>query len=272
MKLSFSKYSGLGNDFIFVDNRQDIFEPNKETIRKLCNRFCGVGADGLVTIQRAASADVKMRIFNSDGCEAEMCGNALRCLYLFLIEIGFQKESFFVETYDRMLRVSKDEEGVCCEMGTVESIEWNRKVSLSNLDVTGHFLNTGVPHFVVFSSNLESLNVLDLGREICHHKAFSPNNTNVTFAAFSRDQNKIYVRTYERGVELETQACGTGAAAAAICGAHLFSIKTPVLVEMSLGQLKFDFTLDGSQAGNLIMKGSAEHIFNGVAPLEKVLL
>ncbi len=273
MGISFSKYTGLGNDFIFIDNRALGLYLEPENIQRLCHRSLGIGSDGIVFLETSQVADYKMRIFNADGYEAEMCGNALRCLYLFLEELGLEsKKEFLIETYERLLKISKESDLVRCEMGEVKSLELNKSINLSQSSIIGHFLNTGVPHFVILSNDLTNLDVQALGDEISHHRAFYPDRTNVNFISIS-DNNEVEIRTYERGVEAETFACGTGAAAAAIVSHLLKGVDSPVLVKTRLGQfLKFEFEACKDKILNLTMVGPAKLVFQGTVNLQDALL
>ncbi len=273
MEISFSKYNGLGNDFIFIDNRTHEISLDPKELQSLCHRSLGIGADGVVFLEDSQSADFKMKIFNADGHEAEMCGNALRCLYLFIKELSVdQKDEYLIETFDRSLKISTESDLIKCELGSIKDLLLNKKIQLSNLAVTGHFLNTGVPHFVVFSDNLPAIDVETLGREISSHNAFLPSRTNVNFISIS-DNSEVHIRTFERGVEKETLACGTGAAAAAISAHLTMGLSCPITVKPSLGEnLEFDFTASQNQILNLTMKGSAKFVFQGKINVSALLL
>ncbi|MCH9631740.1 MAG: Diaminopimelate epimerase [Chlamydiae bacterium] len=273
MGISFSKYTGLGNDFIFIDNRTLDLHLDPNEIQRLCHRSLGIGGDGIVFLESSQVADYKMRIFNADGHEAEMCGNALRCFYIFLEELALaNKPELLIETYDRLLKISKELDLVRCEMGEVKSLELNKSINLSQGAISGHFLNTGVPHFVILTNDLPNVDVQALGEEISHHCAFQPSRTNVSFISIS-DDNEVVIRTYERGVEAETLACGTGAAAAAIVAHLLKNIQSPVTVKTRLGQfLKFEFDASQNKILNLTMTGPAKLVFHGTVNLHEALL
>lgn len=264
MELNFSKYSGLGNDFIFVDNRQNIFDKtNSLLIQRLCHRHEGIGADGVILVESSESADCRMRIFNSDGKEAEMCGNGLRCLYLFLKELGFSKDTLKIQTFNRHLEIASHQELVCCEMGSVENVTLNLNVGLLPLVIKGHFLNTGVPHFVVVVKDLQKVNVSILGKVLSHHPQFQPARTNVNFIQIISNQI-AHIRTFERGVENETQACGTGCAAAAAFLYMQYQSLSPITVIPKLNQpLKFNFNKDSMGRTLVQMIGPAKKIYQG---------
>lgn len=267
---AFSKYSGLGNDFVFIDNRNLFFPVEKELIQWICHRQLGIGADGVVLLQNSKYADYQMRIFNADGSEAEMCGNALRCLYLFLEELQIEGKSFLIETFDRKLQISRQENLICCEMGEVSDLELNKKVLLSNQIYKGHFVNTGVPHFVIIVDDIEKIKVEELGRALSFHEDFGPDRCNVNFISIKEDQ--IHIRTYERGVEKETLACGTGAAAAAVIAYYILKKSSPTLVKTRLGSfLKFSFEYRQGELSHLKMIGPANYVFRGEMSFKKVL-
>lgn len=267
---SFSKYSGLGNDFIFIDDRSLAFPIDQEIIQNMCHRKLGIGSDGLVLVQKSQKADILMRIFNSDGNEAEMCGNALRCLYLFLEEIGFSSTSYLIETYERLLRISKEGDKVLCEMGEPKILKIDQKLSLGNQTFVGHFVNTGVPHFVIFVDDLKKVDVENLGRVLSFNPYFGLARSNINFVRICNDC--LEIRTYERGVEEETLACGTGAAAAAVVAHLTHKIPSPIEVQTKLGStLKFNFDMLGGNIQNINMIGDASYVFKGFFSLKKVL-
>lgn len=267
MSFVFSKYSGLGNDFIFVDNRVLFFPTNPSFIQTLCDRHDGIGADGLVLLENSEGADAKMRIFNADGQEAEMCGNALRCFYLYLKELGYHKNSFFIETFDRLLKVEKMGDLISCEMGSVTPIQWDIPFELEGRHLLGHALNTGVPHVVIPVLDLQHAPVLAWGSSVRNDPRFHPSGTNVNFM-IKNSLGEIEVRTYERGVENETWACGTGCAASAIIASKLFNLKAPITVKTASNkELFFEFEWVDNHPQNLKMKGEAYKTFSGEASL-----
>lgn len=255
--LPFSKYEGCGNDFILIDWRQlkrDAFLP--EEIRTLCSRKQGIGADGLITLDSSQKGDARMRIYNADGSEAEMCGNGIRCLMKFMRERGFSQETAVIETAERLLKGSLCGEDVIFEMGTPTDIRWDAPLETWQI----HFLNTGVPHAVIFVDHLDTADVQKWGSFIRFHPLFQPQGTNVNFVQIKGPQI-LSIRTYERGVEGETLACGTGATAAALAYAHLHKAKSPISVlTRSLDSLTISFTPDWSLVQ---MQGPARKVFEG---------
>ena len=265
MHIAFSKYAGCGNDFIMIDNRSSFFPiQNQEFINKLCQRCTGIGADGLILLESSVSADFKMRIFNADGKETEMCGNGIRCLFKFIQELGFKENKYTIETMHRCLVLIGKEDNVCVEMGNPVDMRWNLSLSNRAIDVPIHFLNTGVPHAVFFTNSLESLDMFQIGKELRHHEAFAPLGANVNAASFDA-QGNMMIRTYERGVENETLACGTGATAAAIAAARIKGIKSPVKVyPRSKEVLEVGFRMTGDAVTDVTLTGPATLIFKGM--------
>lgn len=262
--IPFSKYSGAGNDFVLIDNRRETFPVHHQhVIVKLCDRRHGVGADGVILLEDSCKADFKMRIFNSDGSEAEMCGNGIRCLAKFLLELGFHPQPYRIETMERILKIDYQGEEVTVEMGNPEDLRWHQTVHLKGGPRTLHALNTGVPHAVCFVEDVETVDIAAMGREIRTHTHFSPKGTNVNFVQKADDE--LWVRTYERGVEAETLACGTGLTASALAAAKIYGLKSPVTVRpRSREQIKIGFENDFE---HVTMTGPATHVFHGVFTL-----
>jgi len=260
--IEFSKYSGCGNDFILIDNRSLMFPVDQAPlVRQLCDRHKGIGADGVVLLEESKQAHFKMRIFNSDGSEAEMCGNGIRCLLKFIHECEIPGNDFNIETSSKTLNVSLDQNYVAVEMGDPSQIQWNLDIESWKV----HHLDTGVPHAIVFTDTLEDLNIKELGSQIRFHAHFSPRGANANFAQLD-PHGIIHVRTYERGVEEETLACGTGATATALAAAHIYGLQAPLSVRVKSGDLlKIDFrpAKDGGFT-DVRLIGSAKHIFKGV--------
>lgn len=235
MDFAFSKYSGAGNDFILIDNRSGRFPPQPQCISKICNRRTGVGADGVILFEDSKSAHARMRIFNCDGTEAEMCGNGLRAFVKYLGELGISRDSFQIETKahpdGHWCRLEQDK--VAIKMGTPKIFHWNLELEKGK---TLSFLDTGVPHAVTMVDDIESLDIFSAGSWIRHHPFFAPRGTNATFVTLRSDQ-RLTIRTFERGVEAETLACGTGAVAAAVCMAKKFGLPSPIEVKVRSGDL-----------------------------------
>lgn len=269
MHWPFAKFVGCGNDFILFDNRVKTFPLQQaDLIKNLCHRQKGIGADGVILLEDSEKAGFRMRIFNSDGSEAEMCGNGIRCLFQFLHFLGFQEPSYQIETKERVLKVSKNGSDVAVEMGDPSHVKWDLDLYVENQKYKGHFLNTGVPHFVLFLPEIQSFNLNKIGPLIRHHSTFSPHGTNVNIVQCSTAQS-LSIRTFERGVEAETLACGTGVTAAALAAAHQFSMKSPIQVTtQSKETLHIDFHLSNGSFSNVIMTGPATFCFEGSIDLK----
>jgi diaminopimelate epimerase len=215
-KFEFTKMVASGNDFIVFDNCRSGLKNGPEMAQLLCKRTMGIGADGLIFIEHSKRADFKMRIFNPDGSEAEMCGNGIRCAVLYK-----GNRNVVIETLAGFLKAEVREEIVKVRMTPPKNLQLNMNVNIDGCIYTVNFINTGVPHAVNFVENLEAANVRLLGRLIRYHRDFAPEGTNVDFAKII-DQDIVALRTYERGVEAETMACGTGSVATALIYHHKF--------------------------------------------------
>jgi diaminopimelate epimerase len=246
--MKFCKYHGAGNDFILVDNRELCFPvADAKLIHYLCHRHMGIGADGLILLQKGDLADGKMRIFNADGSEAAMCGNGIRCLFHFGQSLGFFQERAEIETQAGILS--------CSSQGSHVSVLLPSPSFTPDLEV----VDTGVPHAVIFVEDLAAVDVEKRGREVRFHPRFSPSGVNATFAQILPEQKSVKIRTYERGVEKETLACGTGALAAAFVAIQKFSLTPPLNVLPPSNEiLEIDFSKKGME-----LKGPASLIFTG---------
>jgi diaminopimelate epimerase len=269
MQIEFCKYCGCGNDFVLVDNRQErLPQAISPLAARLCNRQFGVGADGLILLENSEKADFAMRIFNADGSEAEMCGNGIRCLFRFLKKLGIGSDSLEIETKERILHLASEGELIAVQMGNPTEIRWNLQLELDSSNICLHHINTGVPHIVYFVENIDEVDVKRLGKSLRYHQAFSPKGANANFASVKQDT--IFLRTYERGVENETLACGTGATAAALAAAKNYGLRSPIKVSLrSKEQLSIRFSYDGVKEtfSNVYMIGDAHFIFEGIAEI-----
>lgn len=255
MKVEFYKYQGAGNDFVIFDNRSGYFpKDNSELIKKICDRRFGVGADGLMLLEKAEGFDFRMVYFNADGFPGSMCGNGGRCLVSFAHTLGlFDGETNFQANGARYTASMT-----------------NGKVSLNMLDVEhleaseGHvFLDTGSPHHVQFENNLEELDVFSKGRHIRYGDPYKEEGTNVNFVEQVED-SKFKVRTYERGVENETLSCGTGVTAVALASHYLGKTKSEkVKIQTRGGDLEVDFTYANGRFSNIVLTGPATFVFKG---------
>lgn len=264
-EIPFSKYSGCGNDFILINNRGGSLRLNKKTIENLCDRNRGIGADGIIFLENGSeTSDFGMKIFNRDGSEAEMCGNGLRCLGQFIYELGFDKKTYRIKTKERILTIDFANGLIKAEMGDAIDLNMNLELEIDKTPLNCCFLNTGVPHTVVFVDNIASTPVNTFGSQIRHHEHFSPAGTNANFVQKNSD-HQIAIRTFERGVEDETLACGTGAAASAISAYQKLNMKQPIEVLFSSGdKIEITFTQEGKAFTQITQTGPALKTFHGV--------
>lgn len=210
----FTKMSGAGNDFILLKPTQNL--DLKRLAVRICDRTSGIGADGLIVLLPSRKADVRMRIINADGSEAEMCGNGVRCLATYFIhQTGQRKNSLSIETRAGQILVKVQGTMVTARLSDPMDYQPDLPLWVNGLKRHVHYIDTGVPHAVVFVDGIQGMDVATIGRLIRTHPQFSPRGTNVDFVEQLRP-DLIAVRTYERGVEGETKACGTGSVASAI--------------------------------------------------------
>lgn len=269
MNVHFWKYSSCSNDFVVIDNRQLSISLDPSTVISICDRRNGIGADGVILINETATATCSMRIYNSDGSEAEMCGNGIRCVAHYLRHHE-TPDHCTIQTMNRLHKVSWQNELFSISMGTPENINWEVTVPIVGKEYNLSFLDTGVPHAIIFCEDLDDVDVEGIGRQIRYHEYFAPQGTNATFATISGCE--ISVRTYERGVEAETPACGTGATAAAIVAAR-HGMSPPVTVRLKSGDtLHIDFTIENNCIENVTMTGTCEKIFEGTIPIQEEAL
>ena len=237
----FYKYQSLGNDFIIFDNRSRIFTGEEtEFFASICQRRISVGADGIILLEDGKSAEVKMRYFNSDGHEASMCGNGARCIAFFARNKGIvNKNKFFLEASDGLHWVKVDKKSVMLKMSKPTEFRQNLGILREPEFIEGGFINTGVPHYVIFVQNINEVDVERIGRSYRNHQFF-PDGTNVNFVELL-GENRMHVRTYERGVEKETFSCGTGTVASALITASMYEYESPVKIFTRGGELTVSF-------------------------------
>lgn len=269
MLLHFYKMNGAGNDFIVVDNRDLSLELDEDTIACLCDRHRGIGADGLLAVEPAQQgADFRFRYYNADGGEAEMCGNGARCFGRFTAHLSDEmSERVTFETIAGILAAEMVDENVRIAMSDPKDLQLNTAATLADFNEPIHFVNTGVPHAVAFVANLDRLEDLDVfehGRAIRRHEHFAPAGTNANFAAVIATGH-IAIRTYERGVEDETLACGTGMVACALIHHLLTGAPSPIKVDVAGGDtLEIGFETSGDQSFRKVtLTGPADFVFEG---------
>jgi diaminopimelate epimerase len=262
--LRFTKMNGAGNDFILIDNRAGDIHLNRSQITRLCDRHRGIGADGILLLERASNhADFRMRYFNADGGEAEMCGNGARCFARFANKMAGAKNKISFETPAGTISAELIEDLVTLQMTEPIDLRLNVPLRIANEHKAIHFINSGVPHVVIPVPQVHDVDVQREGAAIRYHEMFSPKGTNVNFIE-KRGANRIAVRTYERGVEDETLACGTGVVASALVFAACEKINGPVGVLVRGGdELQVDFERSGEQFKNVTLTGPADFAFEG---------
>jgi diaminopimelate epimerase len=264
MMIRFTKMNGAGNDFVLIDNRDGAYKFSSKEIAFLCDRHRGVGADGVLLAERpTGDADSRMRYFNSDGGEADMCGNGARCFARFLEKIAgpFSEVSF--ETPAGRIQAGFDGKLVKLAMSRPHHMVLNRTLEIGGLKLSAHSINTGVPHVVTFVDDLESTPTQQWGAQIRNHHAFQPDGTNANFVK-ELEPGKIAIRTYERGVEAETLACGTGVAASGLIYAALNAGTSPVQALVRGGDwLEVGFERAGNGFADVTLKGPADFAFEG---------
>lgn len=252
--MKFYKYQGTGNDFVVVDDRANSFPISQEYIAHLCHRRFGIGADGLMLLQNAEGYDFRMIYFNSDGTEGSMCGNGGRCLVRFAHDLGIigEQTTFIAVDGEHEAKVSAD------------------KISLKMIDVSEidqqadyDFMNTGSPHYVTYTDDLEHYDVYGSGKAIRYGEPFgSKGGTNVNFVEV-KGENALAVRTYERGVEDETYACGTGVTACALSANLRLGFDNYVDIKVMGGQLRIEFEKTENGYQNIYLIGPAVRVFEG---------
>ncbi len=256
MKIEFYKYQGTGNDFILLDNRQNIYnEITPEQVKQLCDRHFGIGSDGLMLLNNKEGYDFEMIYYNADGKEGSMCGNGGRCIVKFASMLGIKKKEYNFLATDGIHEAE---------------IDFNKEVSLKMKDVNdvdfnlGNFLlDTGSPHYIKYVKDIKNIDVVAEGRKIRYSKEFAEKGVNVNFVEIMAD-DEIFVRTYERGVEDETLSCGTGVTASALVSAHNEKGFNRVEVKTIGGSLCVEFEkMSEKEFVNVWLRGPAELVFSG---------
>ena len=254
--MHFYKYQGTGNDFILIDNRSKVFDiKRRDLVKKLCDRRFGIGADGLMLLQNTSGYDFEMVYYNSDGNPSSMCGNGGRCIANFAHRLGIVKNKTKFLAIDGAHEAIIEKDIVKLKMNDVSSVETGND---------HYFLNTGSPHYVKFVNDTAKLNVFEEGRKVRYSERFKAEGTNVNFV--EKQDGKIVVRTYERGVEAETLSCGTGVTASALI-ARLTRVATAdeyCEVKTPGGNLIVRFKKGANNTfTDIWLEGSAEFVFEG---------
>ena len=262
MKIDFFKYHGSGNDFIIIDNRKLQWKPDHQEVSFLCDRHFGIGADGLMLLSDAKGFDFGMTYFNSDGNESTMCGNGGRCLTAIARFLGM------IESEARFYAIDGEHEALILnESGNLMHIKLKMKDVTVDEPVGGNFfIDTGSPHYVIFSTNVIRMDVVKKARKIRYDTCFAEEGTNVDFVEMKNDH--LFVRSYERGVEDETLSCGTGITASALAAA----VQTPdnpgfYIIKTRGGELKVSFKQEGNVFSDIWLEGPAELVFRGTVEI-----
>lgn len=254
-KVRFSKYQGAGNDFILVDNRDNAFDRADEAlVEKLCNRRFGIGADGLMLLQTRENYDFEMIYYNADGREGSMCGNGGRCIVAFAHDLGIITDKTVFLAVDGIHHASLSADLVNLQM--IDVTDFAR-------DGEAYLLQTGSPHYVEFVKNLQDKNVFQDGYAIRNNATYGKEGINVNFIEAEGDG--YFLRTFERGVEDETYACGTGATAAAMAVALQQNLEGDINIPIRVlgGQLYISFHKQGKHFTEVFLKGPAQFVFEG---------
>ena len=262
MQVHFYKYQGTGNDFIVLDNRKhDYSNLSSEQIRRLCDRRFGIGADGLMMLNEKAGYDFEMKYYNADGREGSMCGNGGRCMVRFAYQLGIHRNLYNFLAADGVHEAEIDPDGIISlKMKDVDNV---RKFH------SDFILDTGSPHYIKIVSDVMNVDVFKKGHDIRYSKEFEEEGINVNFVEQVSD-DKIIVRTYERGVEDETYSCGTGVAAAALVCYHNENGFNEVEVKTLGGNLSVEFDrIDEGAYENIWLCGPAEKAFEGTVELKE---
>ncbi|RFS14481.1 diaminopimelate epimerase [Emticicia sp. C21] len=248
---NFYKYQGTGNDFVMIDNRDGQFPVSQTYIEHLCHRRFGIGADGLILLQNDPDYDFRMVYFNADGREGSMCGNGGRCTVRFAEDLGIFNGSTTFIAVDGEHEASASTEVISLKMGEVHSLEQNTDYD---------FMNTGSPHYVQYVSDIKNFDVFNEGKKVRYSDEWvKRGGTNVNFVEVL-DNETIYVRTYERGVEDETYSCGTGVTASALSAYLKHGLQSPVKIITNGGNLQVSFDKDFQ---NVYLIGPAVKVFDG---------
>ena len=262
--LQFTKMNGAGNDFVMIDNRAGKVHLKAEQITHICDRHRGVGADGILLLEKGSNgADFRMRYYNRDGGEAEMCGNGARCFARFANKVAGAPQKISFQTPAGLIRGELHGDLVTLQMSEPKDLRLSVELELDGEDARVHYINSGVPHVVVPVARVDMVHVYGRGGAIRGHEMFSPAGANVNFIE-KRGPRQISIRTYERGVEDETLACGTGVVASALIFAATEKIDGPITVIVRSGsELSVDFKRARDRFTNVTLTGPAEFAFEG---------
>lgn len=264
MNIPFYKMHGAANDFIVVDDRSETFPlADRDWLARVMARNTGVGSEGILLIQPSDRADFRMRFFNPDGGEVDMCGNGARCIARLAHELGAAPASMRFETQAGDVGAEIDRDQVRLTMTPPTDWQMDESLTYEGNIIRYHYVNSGVPHVVIETDNVAAVDLAALGSAVRYHTQFAPDGTNVNVIEIT-GANSLRLRTYERGVEAETPACGTGIVAAALLAAKAGRVAPPVHVTTAGGdELAVAFTLTNDGAANVTLTGPATHVFQG---------
>lgn len=261
--VSFSKYQGTGNDFILIDDRKALFSLDSSKICNLCHRQYGIGSDGLILLQMSKSADYRMRIFNSNGKEAKMCGNGLRCLIGFLSELGIKKKMYTIQTCGGCYCCEIKEDTVTITLPVPKIVQKGEGLKVLGETIDFKLVDAGALHLVCFVENLVDPLFVEKARFLRAHPLFKNRKVNVNYAKLTSKEG-LSMRTFEEGVEQETFSCGTGAAAVCLAAHHFYGLKGKVSVFfLSKERLEFDLFMQNRILKKLKMTGPFRSVFKG---------
>jgi diaminopimelate epimerase len=270
--IAFTKMTGAGNDFVAVDNRESVIDDPSRFALTVCDRRYGIGADGILLVENSDKADFEMKYYNADGSCGGMCGNGGRCIAMFAKQLRVVSgKKFSFTALGHLYTGTIEGDIVFLRMKDPSSLWLEDRVLLGDRKIVVHFVNTGSPHCVIFedensgllSPDFDKANIHDLGRSLRYHQRFSPEGANVNFVKMN-DATSIKIRTYERGVEEETLACGTGSIASAIVSSMIKGCKSPVNVITRSGEtLTVSFFARGKEISEVTLKGKALRVFSG---------
>ena len=262
--LRFTKMNGAGNDFILLDNRAGDLRLTSDQIARLCDRHRGVGADGVLLLEKPANgADFRMRYYNADGGEAEMCGNGARCFARFADRAAGPLPALSFETPAGVIGAQLAGELVTLQMSEPQDLRLDLEVPVGGENFAAAYVDSGVPHVIVRVARIDDIDVRSLGAKLRHHPMFAPRGANANFVE-QRGPHAIAIRTYERGVEDETLACGTGVVASALIFAATENVNGPIEVLVRGGDfLSVNFTREGEAFRNVTLTGPADFVFDG---------
>ncbi len=265
MAIKFTKMSGSGNDFVVIDNRVPVMNPDakRDFVSKVCAPKTSVGADGVIFIENSDKADFKWDFYNADGSSAEMCGNGGRCVARYAYENKIAPKEMSFETAAGIISAEVNGNSVKIKLTPPVDFKQNIELDLNGASLSVDSLNTGVPHAIIFADDLDAVDIQSVGRSIRFHAKFAPAGTNVDWVQ-TRNGHSLKIRTYERGVEGETLACGTGVVASALLAAYRKQVQPPVEVETRGGEtLKVHFQPSNGLVEDVYLEGSAKIAFEG---------